>query len=44
MYIENYSILKDIQIVFMTLKTMLFPNKKSNAALLHTESEKEEKR
>lgn len=35
MYIENYSLLKDIQIVLMTLKTMLFPVQKSNAELLH---------
>ena len=31
MYIENYSILMDIQIILMTLKTMLFPPK-SNAS------------
>lgn len=35
MYIENYSLLKDIQIVLMTLKIMLFPVQKSNAELLH---------
>lgn len=43
MYIENYSIKLDIQIIIMTLKIMLFP-KKSNAetegALLQTRDEK----
>lgn len=34
MYIENYSLFRDIQIVLMTLKIMLFPVK-SNEALLH---------
>lgn len=37
MYIENYSLLKDIQIVLMTLKTTMFPIQKSNAELLHPE-------
>ena len=32
MYIENYSIRLDIQIIFMTLKTMLFPGKTNAAA------------
>lgn len=36
MYIESYSMLKDIQIVLMTLKTMLFPAK-NNAELLPPE-------
>ena len=35
MYIENYSLFRDIQIVLMTVKTMLFPVQKSNAELLH---------
>ena len=35
MYIESYSMFKDIQIVLMTIKTMLFPVQKSNAELLH---------
>ena len=34
-YIENYSLFRDIQIVLMTIKTMLFPVAKSNAELLH---------
>ena len=34
MYIENYSLFLDIQIVLMTVKTMLFPTAKSNAELL----------
>jgi exopolysaccharide biosynthesis polyprenyl glycosylphosphotransferase len=37
MYIESYSLLKDIQIVLMTLKTTLFPIQKSNAELLYPE-------
>ncbi len=37
MYIESYSLFKDIQIVLMTLKTTLFPIQKSNAELLHPE-------
>ena len=43
MYIENYSLLKDIQIVLMTLKTTLFPIQKSNAELLHPELNGERK-
>ena len=35
MYIENYSLFRDIQIVLMTIKTILFPVQKSNAELLH---------
>ncbi len=35
MYIENYSLFRDIQIVLMTLKTTIFPVQKSNAQLLH---------
>ena len=35
MYIESYSLFKDIQIVLMTIKTSLFPVQKSNAELLH---------
>ena len=27
MYIENYSVRMDLQIIIMTLKTMLFPGK-----------------
>lgn len=42
MYIENYSMLKDIQIVLMTLKIMLFPLK-TNAELLHTDTKAENK-
>ncbi len=34
MYIENYSLFRDIQIVLMTLKTTIFPVQKSNAQLL----------
>ncbi len=34
MYIENYSLFRDIQIVLMTLKTVIFPVQKSNAELL----------
>ncbi len=37
MYIESYSLLKDIQIVLMTLKTTMFPIQKSNAEILHPE-------
>ncbi len=37
MYIESYSLFKDIQIVLMTLKTTMFPIQKSNAELLHPE-------
>lgn len=37
MYIESYSLFKDIQIVLMTLKTTIFPIQKSNAELLHPE-------
>ncbi len=37
MYIENYSLFRDIQIVLMTLKTTMFPIQKSNAELLHPE-------
>ncbi len=44
MYIESYSMLKDIQIVLMTLKTMLFPMKKSNAELLHPTDAAEQKK
>ncbi len=40
MYIESYSLFKDIQIVLMTLKTMLFPVK-SNETLLHLNEVKE---
>lgn len=43
MYIENYSLFKDIQIVLMTLKIMLFPVQKSNAELLHTDTAGEKK-
>ncbi len=43
MYIENYSLLKDIQIVLMTLKTTMFPIQKSNAELLHPELNGEKK-
>lgn len=43
MYIENYSMLKDIQIVLMTLKIILFPLQKNNAALLHIEIQEEQK-
>ena len=40
MYIESYSLLRDIQIVLMTAKTMFFPIQKSNEELLHPETEK----
>ena len=43
MYIESYSLLKDIQIVLMTLKTTMFPIQKSNAELLHPELNGEKK-
>lgn len=43
MYIENYSLFKDIQIVLMTLKIMLFPVQKSNAELLHPDTRTETK-
>lgn len=37
MYIEKYSLLRDIQILLMTLKIILFPVQKSNAQLLGTQ-------
>ncbi len=43
MYIESYSLLKDIQIVLMTLKTTMFPIQKSNAEILHPELSGEKK-
>ncbi len=44
MYIESYSLFRDIQIVLMTLKTTIFPVQKSNAQLLNRAvSHKEEK-
>ena len=43
MYIENYSLFRDIQIVLMTVRTMLFPAQKSNAELLHPQ-QKDDKR
>ena len=36
MYIENYSLIKDIQIILMTIKTMLFPAQNNNAELMQT--------
>ena len=42
MYIENYSLFRDLQIVLMTVKTMIFPAQKSNAELLHPQTKKEE--
>ena len=42
MYIENYSLLKDIQIILMTIKTMLFPSQKTNAELMHPASGEEQ--
>ena len=33
MYIENYSLLRDIQIILMTLKIMIFPTQKTNEEL-----------
>ncbi len=51
MYIESYSLLRDIQIILLTIKLVLFPWKKTNAELMHPEGEvkheqenKEEKR
>ena len=48
MYIENYSVRMDLQIILMTLKTMLFPGK-TNAeeeegvlAALMTDTDKKE--
>ena len=43
MYIENYSMFRDIQICLLTLKTTLFPIQKSNAELLHPEQYAEKK-
>ena len=42
MYIENYSLFRDIQIVLMTFKTILFPVQKSNAELLHEMKKQQE--
>lgn len=45
MYIENYSFRMDMQIILMTIKTMLFPpksNAESGEALIRTESRREE--
>lgn len=46
MYIENYSMRMDLQIILMTLKTMLFPPKNnaesSEAVLTVQQKEKEE--
>lgn len=39
MYIENYSLLRDMQIVLMTLKIVLFPVQKSNAEILRLHKE-----
>ncbi|MDE7122666.1 MAG: sugar transferase, partial [Oscillospiraceae bacterium] len=33
MYIENYSFLRDIQIILMTIKIMIFPTQKTNEEL-----------
>ena len=33
MYIENYSMRMDLQIILMTLKTMLFPGKTNEASV-----------
>ena len=43
MYIESYSMFRDIQICLLTLKTTLFPIQKSNAELLHPELHPEKK-
>ncbi len=36
MYIENYSLLKDLQIILMTVKTMLFPLPSNHAEILYS--------
>ena len=41
MYIENYSLLKDIQIILMTIKIMLFPTQKTNEELFSEHQKKE---
>ena len=43
MYIESYSMFRDIQIVLMTIKTILFPVQKSNAELLHQPKKKKKR-
>jgi lipopolysaccharide/colanic/teichoic acid biosynthesis glycosyltransferase len=45
MYIENYSILMDIQIILMTLKTMLFPansNASAEKGVIYKNNRKED--
>ncbi len=44
MYIESYSLFRDIQIVLMTLKTTIFPVQKSNAQLLHLKKARQEQK
>lgn len=44
MYIENYSIRNDLQIILMTIKTMLFPPKSNEAECIPPNNEHEHKR